>query len=192
MSTIDLVAPNPHAETAQQRVNELRQTRAVIPHFVIPASAKDTARLQSAASVPPEFVELTAMAVANENALVRGGAATPAQVRDLMHYADAYDPYADELDALAQFVRHSVTAARHAAGSEALTTYSLARRLAKKPEHAALVPRVADMRRALGRGRKPSPEAVAKKAEAAADKAVEKAAKAAEKIAKPASKPVVK
>ncbi len=188
MSTIETVVPNPHAEAAQLRVNELRQTRELIPHFVIPASTKDTARLRSAASVSPEFVELTAMAVANENALVRGGAATPAEVRDLMHYADAYSPYADELEALAQFVRHSVTAARNAAGSEALTTYSLAQRLAKKPVHAGLAPRVADMRRSLGRGRKASPEVAAKKAEADAAKAAAKATKAAEKIAKPAAK----
>ena len=179
---IDPVVANPYAETAQERVNELRHMRELIPHFVIPVSTKDTVRLNSAASVPPEFVELTAMAVANNNALVRGEAPSPAEVRDLMRYADAYSPFADELEALAQFVRHSVTAARNAAGSEALTTYSLAQRLAKRPEHAGLATYVADMRRALRRGRKASPEAIAQKAAEEAAKAAEKAAKAAEKV----------
>jgi hypothetical protein len=36
---------------------------------------------------------------------------TPAEVRDLMSYSDAYDPLADELEAFAQFIRHSTTAA---------------------------------------------------------------------------------
>lgn len=193
MSTIENgvskeVVPNPHAEAAQERVNELRHVRELIPRFVIPASGKETSLLASAASVSPEFVELTAMAVANQKALVRGEALTPAEVRDLMSYADAYSPFADELEALAQFVRHSVTVARNAAGSEALTTYALAQRLAKKPQHAGLATYVADMRRALGRGRKTTPEAAAKKAEAEAARAAAKAAKAAEKIAKPVAK----
>ena len=34
-----------------------------------------------------------------------------------------------------------------------MTTYALAQRLAKRPQHAALAPHVADMRRALGRFR---------------------------------------
>jgi hypothetical protein len=45
--------------------------------------------------------------------------------------------------------------AKNEAGSNALTTYALAKRLAKRPETAALAPHVEDMRLALGaRGRK--------------------------------------
>ena len=50
------------------------------------------------------------MAVTNQKALVREERVPPAEIRDLMSYADAYSPVADELEALAQFVRHSVTA----------------------------------------------------------------------------------
>jgi hypothetical protein len=142
-----------HTKDAQERLEELRLMRDRIPHFVIPATPKETKRLSSAASVPPEFVELTAVAITNEKVLARGEGATPAEIRDLMSYADAYAPLANELEALAQFVRHSVTAARNKAGSEALTTYSLTQRLAKRPENAHLGPYVADMRRALGRVR---------------------------------------
>jgi hypothetical protein len=92
---------------------------------------------------------------------------------------------ADELDALSQFVRFSVNAARNEAGSEALTVYSLAQRLAKRRENAGLAPYVADMRRALGRTRKQSPEAVAKREAAKAARAAEKAARAADKVVKP-------
>ena len=170
----------PHTEAAQTRLQELRKMRDLIPRFTIPASARERASLNSAASVPPEFVELTAVAVANENSLVRGDAITPAEVRDLTAYADAYSPFADELEAFALFVRHSVIAARNKAGSEALTTYALAQRLAKRAETAHLAPYVADMRRALGRVRKLTPEMVAQKA---ARKEARKAAQAAVKAA---------
>jgi hypothetical protein len=143
-----------YTDSAQADMLDLRQKRRSIPHMVAAASVKDRIRLNAAASVPPEFVELTTVAVANETSLVRGDGATPDEIRDLTAFADAYGPYADELEALALFVRHSVNAARHRVGTEALTTYSLAQRLSKQPAYAHLVPYVADMRRALGRFRK--------------------------------------
>jgi hypothetical protein len=65
--------------------------------------------------------------------------------------------------------------ARNAAGAEALTTYSLAVRLSKRPATAYLAQAAADMRRALGRGRKPTPQELAQKAAARAAKAAAKA-----------------
>jgi len=179
--------PGAYAEEALARVQQLRKWREEIPHFAIPEQIDSTRRLSPAASVPPEFIEMTNMAVANETALVRGDGATPAQVRDLVGYADAFDPLADELEALATFVRYSTTAARNAAGSEALTTYSLAGRLAKRAKYAHLRPYVADMRRALGRvKRSTTPEEVAqrlaKRAEAAAARVAANAAKAKRQI----------
>lgn len=185
MSTIEngvsTVATNPHAEAVQERVKELQRWREQIPNFVIPRDRAETKRLSAAASVPPEFVELTTVAIANQAALVRTDGHSPASMRDLMTYADAYDPLADELEALAQFIRHSTTAARNEAGAEALTVYAMAQRLVKRPKYAGLAPYVADMRRALGRVRKPSPEE-------AAQKAAERAVKAAAKVAKKALK----
>lgn len=169
-----------HAATAQERIEELRRWREQIPHFTIPATADAMQRLSNVASVPPEFVELTSIATANHKPLVRAESRTPDEVRDLVSYSDAYSPLADELEALAKFIRYSTTAARNEAGAEALTTYALAVRLSKRPATAYLAPHVADMRRALGRGRKPSPETQAKRAAARAAKAAAKAATAAE------------
>ena len=181
MSTVEIIdTPISHAEAAQQ----LRRWREMIPHFVMPTSTDETRRLSVAASVPPEFIELRIVAVVNQPPLVRNNGMTAAEVRDLMSYADAYDPLADELEAFAQFIRHSGTAARNLAGTEALTRYALAQRLAKQLRTAHLAPYVADMRRALGRGKKASPEAVAQKTAATAAKAAERAAKAASKAAK--------
>jgi hypothetical protein len=138
-----------YTDGAQAFVEEIRAMRQRIPFFVIPASSDANRRINSAASVPQPFIEQAAMAVKNSATLVRGGGADPAQLRDLLSYADAYAPVADELEALAHFIRHSVRVARNKAGSDALTTYALARRLAKRPETAELAPHVADMRNAL-------------------------------------------
>jgi len=141
-----------HTQTAQARVEEIRAMRQKIPNFVFPTVKGASQRLANASSVPPQFIELTAVAVKNSPALVRGGSPDPDALRDLMAFADAYGPVADELDALARFIRHSVISAKNKAGSDALTTYVLTRRLAKRPETADLAPHAEAMSRALGRG----------------------------------------
>ncbi|HYK02925.1 MAG TPA: hypothetical protein VE974_14285 [Thermoanaerobaculia bacterium] len=192
-STETTPAPVPVASyttTAQERIAELRRWRDQIPHFAIPATPDAMQRLSTAASLPPEFIELTSIATANNKPLVRVEALTPDEIRDLAAYADAYSPLADELEAFAKFVRYSTTAARNTAGNEALTTYALAVRLSKRPRTAYLAPHVADMRRALNRGRKPSPEVQAKRAAARAAKAAARAAATAAQ-AEPEVKPQV-
>ena len=183
MSSIELedpVVPVPnHAEAAQLRVEELRKWRGQIPRFAIPETADATRRLSQAASISPVFIELTNIAIANQAALVRADGMPAAEIRDLVAYSDAYVPLADELEALAQFIRYSTTAARNLAATESLTTYSLAQRLAKQRRYAHLKPHVADMRRALGKQRKPT-------AEEAARNAAERAARAAAKVVKTA------
>ena len=172
--------PNSHVEAAQARLQEVRQSRALIPRFTLPVSGKETRRLTAAASVSPQFVESSVSAMANEKALERPSI-TPSEIRDLMTYADAYGPLADEYEAMGQFLRHSISAARNRAGSEALATYGNAKRLAKIPQYAGLAPYVADMRRALGKVRgKETPEQAQKRA----DKAAARAAKAKEQAAK--------
>jgi len=153
-----------HIQNAQARVEEIRAMRQKIPNFVFPTAKGERRRLVSAATVPPQFIELAAVAVKNSAALVRGGSPDPDVLRDLLAFAEAYEPLADELEALAYFVRHTVTAAKNKAGSDALTTYALTRRLAKRPETADLAPQADAMGRALGRRRKakappaPTPE----------------------------------
>src|SRR5687768_5999776 len=101
--------PSHHAEMAQLRIEELRKLREQIPRFAIPETADAARKLSSAASVPPVFIELTNVAITNQTALVRADGTAPAVVRDLVAYADAYVPLADELEAVAQFLRYSTT-----------------------------------------------------------------------------------
>lgn len=139
-----------YSEGAQAFVEQLRRMRETIPHFVMPTAKGGRKPLASAASVPPAFVELMTVARTNSPELGRGETMTPAETRDLMAYADAYEPVCNEIEAMAEFVRFSIAAARYKAGSEALATYAVARRLVRRAEHAALAPYVAEMRRALG------------------------------------------
>lgn len=155
MSNVSEVPVTPtqqsYADAALARVDEIRVLREKIPNLVIPETKSARTRLANAASVPQEFVELVTVAVKSKPVLVRASGQDLAQDKDLSDYADAFGPVADELEALASFVRHSVTLARNKVGSEALTTYKLAQRLAKRPEMADLIPHVQDMAKALGR-----------------------------------------
>ena len=139
-----------HTEAAQALIETIRGMRGTIPNFVIPTLA-DRWRLNRAASVPAEFIEMTVVAVKNNPVLVRGGASSdPETVRDQINFAEAYAPVAQELEALAKFLRHSTKAARANAGNEALLTYAVTQRLAKRPETADLVPVRDAMRQTLG------------------------------------------
>jgi len=151
-----------HKAAAAAIIDEVRGLKDRIPHFVIPQSKSDRLRLGRVASLPPEFIDLASMATRNNEDLARGGNSVPDD-DDLRSYAEAYGPLADELEAMALFVRHSVRAAKNQAGSNALMTYAMAQRLAKRPETASLVPHVEDMRRALATPRckaKPKPAPV--------------------------------
>jgi len=151
---VPATTPLSHSDTAQARIEELRAMRQQIPNFVFPASPRARRTLSNAASVSPQFIELTVKAVKNSVSLVRGGGLQESERRDLASFADAYEVLAGELEALAQFVRHSVIAARNKIGSDALLTYALAQRLAKRAETADLAPLVRELRDALGRRRK--------------------------------------
>ena len=171
-------APNNHREAVQARLEELRQMRQQIPYFTMPVDGKETQRLNNAASVSPEFVESTASAMANQKSLERADGATPAEMRDQMSYAEAYLPLADEFEAMGQFLRHSIHAAKARASSEAMATYIMAKRLARISRYAGLAVYVADMRRALGRTRgKMTPEQVAKREAALVENAKKRAAR---------------
>jgi len=142
-----------HKDAAAAIIDEVRGLKDRIPHFVIPESRAARLRLGRAASVPPQFIDLASMAARNNEDLARGGNSVPDD-EDLRSYAEAYGPLADELEAMALFVRHSVRVAKNQTGSNALTTYAMARRLAKRPETASLAPHVEDMRRALASPRR--------------------------------------
>ena len=61
----DVPPSTSYTDSAQARLQELREIRERIPRLVIPESPRDRSRLNNAASVSPEFIELTTVALAN-------------------------------------------------------------------------------------------------------------------------------
>jgi hypothetical protein len=147
-----------HSAAANALIEKIRGLQEEVPNFAIPTSRNANQRLSSAARVSPQFVELTAAATENNPVLTRAGSPEPDAVRDLVSYAEAYTAVADELEAMAGFVRHSVRAAKHKAGRHALATYAFTRRLANEPETASLQPVATAMKRELHRRKKAQPE----------------------------------
>jgi hypothetical protein len=142
-----------HAQAAQTRIEEVRAMRSLIPELDVPLppTANGLKVLSTAASVSPELVAATATARANHPELVHGSAVAPEKMRDLIAFAAAYEPFANELESFARFVRARVAQAKNVAGSEALQTYNLASRLVKRPGYDHLGTELTAIRQLLGR-----------------------------------------
>jgi hypothetical protein len=154
--TISAIAENALAspqEGAQALLDTIAGLRAAIPTFPFHVQPGKRRSLTRSKSVPPEFIEQSNTAMQNEPLLARGGV-DPDQTRSLVRYATAYGPVADALEAAAKEMRESVDSAQAKAGIEALTTYKVAARLARRPDGAHLGTLVQTMRRTLGRGRR--------------------------------------
>ena len=143
------VVPSVHTQGAQTYIEQVLAMHETIPYFAIPRSPQDLQRVNSTASLPPEFIELAATAISLTEDL-RRGTSDANRVRDLMDFATAYAPLADRLEATAKFLQYSINLARSLAGREALATYELAKRLIKNPAMSGLTPYVDNMRLALG------------------------------------------
>src|SRR5260370_194771 len=140
-----------HTDAAQAFMQKIQELRDSIPNLAIPVSPRDGQRLAGAASLSHDFVEQTVAATESSNHLAVAGAMGPAQMRDLLNFAEAYGPAVAQAEALTRFLKHTVTMAKYKTGSQALTTYALTQRLAKKVETAYLRPFVEAVRQKLGK-----------------------------------------
>jgi hypothetical protein len=140
----------PHTAAAEAFIEQLRAMRQQIPNFAFAPSKPIPKRLIANATVPDAFVEMVSVNVKNAPQLIVDGA-DGEQLRNLMFLAAGYTAVANEMDQMAAATHHTVTDARHQAGTIALNVYALAKRLAKKPGNGELIPVVEAMQRALGR-----------------------------------------
>ena len=153
-----------HNEAVQAFIQKVRALRQEIPNLVLRSTPDETKRLNSAASVPPEFIHLAASAVENTPLLALNGSEDPNVARDLVSYAQAYTALAEEVEALGKTLRNSIATAKNRAGRFALNAYAISARLATQPENAdTLLPIAESLRRTLGRagvggGKKSQPE----------------------------------
>jgi hypothetical protein len=152
IAAIEAVLASP-LESAQAALDTIAGVRAGIPEFPFHVVGVGERQIANLKTVPPQFMEQSNTAMKAESVLSRGGV-DPDHLRALVRYADAYGPVADAMATTAKEIRGSVDAAYAEAGMEALNTYSLAMRLARRPGTIRLLPLVQAMRRTLGRVRK--------------------------------------
>jgi hypothetical protein len=149
VSGTPLVA-GPYTAAAQAYIDQLRAMRPQIPNFTFAPSKPISKSLIANASVPDAFVETVSVGINNAPRLAVDGA-NAELLRDLMFRAVAFAAVEDELGATKAATHHTVTEARHQAGTIALFVYAVAKRLVKKPGNADLIPVVEAMQSALGR-----------------------------------------
>ena len=83
----------------------------------------------------------------------------PDAAREAVAFSNAFEAVADELEATAKGMRHTIAIARAKAGDDALHSYDVAKSLSRTKDGASLVPHVTSMKNALGRGGRRSPKA---------------------------------
>lgn len=143
--------PSTHAEGARILIEKIRALRAEIPHLTTDLV---DGRALTGGVVPEKFLESTSVAIQNNLRLEQAAGADATTLRDAYAYALAYDPVVQELEALAQYVAHSVRVQRNSAGVCALDVYHTSKRLSRRKDFSELKPFVEDMQNKLGkRGR---------------------------------------
>jgi hypothetical protein len=150
------VESNQYAPLADSFIARFQSMEDEVPRFTLPKSRPVAKKLIVNANVPDAFLELASSSLMTSPQLAAGIGADPNELRDVVKYALSFGPVVSRSAAWTTALDHSVTDARHKAGTDALNVYALAKRLAKKPGYEWLIPVVADLQKALGR-KKPRP-----------------------------------
>ena len=145
------------AVTPEAIVEQLRVMRGQIPEFVqLPAA--DSKSIQTVASVHPVFAQAAINAIGASPLVLSVVGRTPEDLQQERETAARWSKVEDELKSMLQGVSSANLTRRHRIGEAALLTYSLSKSLVRSPEHSALLPHLALMRRAnrFGRAHKPA------------------------------------
>lgn len=146
---------SPYTAAAQAYMDQLFAMRPLIPDFAFAPEKPMRRKLIANASVPLELIEMVSVNLVKAPQIAVDGAQGE-KLRDLMQRAMSFTAVADDLDQTSAAARHTVTDAHHQAGTIALNVYANAKRMARQPENAELIPLVEGMQKALGRT-KPRP-----------------------------------
>lgn len=140
---------------SQVLLQKLRDLRDAVPGYTPENAGGRKHVLGIKASLPNEFLVAASVAIDSSNALKAATQVDTDAVREAVEFTQAFETVADEAEAFARGVRHTIALKRAAAANDALQAYDIAKGLARKPEGASLASHIGDMRRTLGRtGRK--------------------------------------
>ena len=164
MSVVEV--PVSHAEAARRLTESLRAMQSTIEGFVLPPKPLDAqSRLRRLGSFPDAFFVELAVALESSESFVNALKAasiqlTPAEVRDMLRYGEAYLPFADALERFARGIRHTVFSRRAKVGRVASSAYRIAQGMNLLVDVSLPVPQAESMKRAFGsrRRKQPAPE----------------------------------
>ena len=160
MSATEVEVPVSHAEAARLLSESLRAMQSTIDGFVLPPSPLDAqSRLRGHLALPDAFfVELAVALESSELFAAALKAAsiqlTPAEIRDMLRYGEAYLPFADALERFARGIRHTVLARRAKVGRVASSAYRIAQGMNLLADVSLPVPQAESMKRAFGKRRR--------------------------------------
>jgi hypothetical protein len=141
--------------TPEELTEHLRTLRAQIPGYA-QLTGSETLSILSAGKVDPRFVT-AAINTAGASPRVEGAIGKSAAVmREESDDNTRWTAVEDELRSMLKGVAAANRLRRHRLGLSALQTYHISRQLARQPEHADLLPHIAEMKRLIRGGRKRS------------------------------------
>jgi len=162
MSVTQAEVPVSHAEAARRLIESLQAMQSTIEGFVIPPQPLDAqSRLRGHRLFPDAFFVELAVAMESSEPFVGALKAssvqlTPAEIRDMLRYGEAYLPFADALERFARGIRHTVFARRAKVGRVASSAYRIAQGMNLLVDVSLPVPQAESMKRAFGSRRKPA------------------------------------
>src|SRR5256885_9340816 len=117
-------------------LEKIRALRSDLPGFTQPQKTTASRRLASNAGLPDDFLESVTVAVQSSPALAAASGINPDEVRETIRFSAAYGPVAEELDAMARAVRHTINVRRANTAQDSLAAYEVAKGLARKTDGA--------------------------------------------------------
>jgi len=178
MSTHEKAVPNaataadppaadvPAVSTPEAVLQQLRALRPQIPDYQqLPVPEART--LRGPANVHPDFAQAAINAVGASARVEVTVGQSAEELQTIAETCARWTPVEDELRAMLGGVSSANLTRRHTLGQAALLTYAVSKKLVKLPEHADLLPHLAQMRRTNRSGRRrksagqPQPQAPA-------------------------------
>ena len=167
MSIAEAEVPISHAEAARQLIESLRAMQSTVDGFVLPPQPLDAqSRLSGHRLLPDAFFVQVAVALESSEwlaAALKGASIqlTPAEIRDMLRYGEAYLPFADALERFARGIRHTVFSQRAKVGRAASSAYRIAQGMNLVVDVSVPVPQAESMKQAFStRRRKPAQKPV--------------------------------
>ncbi|HJQ39368.1 MAG TPA: hypothetical protein VKB93_19680 [Thermoanaerobaculia bacterium] len=158
--------PLSHTERARLVLEHIRGIKELIGGFTF-GGAPDSRTLNFVKSVPDEFLEATAVALEASEDLAKIDRISATELREVVAFALAFTPVADELAYMHRAVQYTIALRRADAGQRSLQVYQMGKTITRKmavPGSQVLIPHMEAMKRTLGKARPkstpPAPPAV--------------------------------